>query len=261
MENTMELKGRFFPYWDDFDEMIYPMSDQDAGRMIKAMSAYYFRNVEPEALPPELKGLWFFVRKFIDDARKRYEQKVLSGQKGGERSAQVRRMKAEAKQKEALLSTSNQTQPIIITESIPNNNTITNTNTNTGKTPVGDVSVEKQSFGEFGWVKLTAEEYRKLEAQWGREELERCIAYVDESAQSTGNRNRWKDWGLILRKCYRDRWHEVKHHQYKEPVPMGATGHLGEAELEAIQRVLREDIPPVILPEEMNGGSSIFGYP
>ena len=40
----------------------------------------------------------------------------------------------------------------------------------------------------------------------GEAELARCIAYIDQSAQSTGNRNRWQDWGLILRRCSRESW-------------------------------------------------------
>ena len=39
MENTMELKGRFMPFWGKYDEMIQKLSDQNAGRLIKAMSA------------------------------------------------------------------------------------------------------------------------------------------------------------------------------------------------------------------------------
>ena len=37
-------------------------------------------------------------------------------------------------------------------------------------------------------------------------ELARCIAYIDQSAQSTGNRNHWQDWALILRRCSREQW-------------------------------------------------------
>ena len=34
----------------------------------------------------------------------------------------------------------------------------------------------------------------------------RCITYLDESAQSNGNKNKWKDWNLVIRKCSRERW-------------------------------------------------------
>ena len=60
--------------------------------------------------------------------------------------------------------------------------------------------------GKYGWVRLTEEEYSRLVAEYGEAEAERAIAYVDESAQSTGNKNHWKDWNLVVRKCIRQGW-------------------------------------------------------
>lgn len=60
--------------------------------------------------------------------------------------------------------------------------------------------------GEFGWVKLSDEEYNRLVADLGEAELKRCIAYIDESAQSSGNKNHWRDWNLVIRRCSRDGW-------------------------------------------------------
>ena len=114
------------------------------------------------------------------------------------------------------------------------------TSIDTGSAPAQAAGVcgEKHSFGEFGWVKLTDEQYDKLSKQLGYDELQRCITYVDEAAQSTGNRNRWKDWYLIIRRCHENRWYENRHFSTKPEIPKGASGILGEAELEAIQRVL-----------------------
>lgn len=64
----------------------------------------------------------------------------------------------------------------------------------------------KHKHGEYGWVLLTDEEYKHLVAELGEAETERCIAYVDESAQKTGNKNRWKDWNLVVRNCSREGW-------------------------------------------------------
>ena len=64
----------------------------------------------------------------------------------------------------------------------------------------------RESFGEYGWVKLTEEEYNRLVSEYGLSEVQRAIAYIDESAQSTGNKNKWKDWNLVVRKCIRDGW-------------------------------------------------------
>ena len=60
--------------------------------------------------------------------------------------------------------------------------------------------------GRYGWVKLSDEEYNRLLNDLGEAEVKRCIAYVDESAQSTGNKNKWRDWNLVIRRCHRDGW-------------------------------------------------------
>ncbi len=64
----------------------------------------------------------------------------------------------------------------------------------------------RHKYGTYGWVKLSDEEYNRLADDLGTEELEWCIAYIDESAQSNGNKNKWKDWNLVIRKCSREGW-------------------------------------------------------
>ena len=55
-------------------------------------------------------------------------------------------------------------------------------------------------------MRLTEEEYARLIDDLGEEELTRCIDYIDESAQMHGNKNKWRDWNLVIRKCSRERW-------------------------------------------------------
>lgn len=76
-------------------------------------------------------------------------------------------------------------------------NTKSNTNTN--------ASIA-HAHGEYGWVKLTDEQYQRLLTDLGQEELDRCIRYVDESAQKNRNKNKWSDWNLVIRNCHRDGW-------------------------------------------------------
>lgn len=85
--------------------------------------------------------------------------------------------------------------PVIQSESNPNPNTNTK-----------ESAPARHAYGQYGWVKLTDDEYTRLIADLGEAEARRCITYVDESAQSTGNKNRWKDWNLTVRKCHRDGW-------------------------------------------------------
>lgn len=114
--------------------------------------------------------------------------------------------------------------------------------TDTGSAPACEeagISVGKKTYGEFGWVRLTQGQYEDLQRRMGPSELHRCITYVDEAAQSTGNRNRWKDWYLLLRRCHENRWYDSGHRQ-KQAIPTGASGELGEAELEAIRMLMAE---------------------
>ena len=59
-------------------------------------------------------------------------------------------------------------------------------------------------------MKLTEPQYARLLEDLGEEEALRCIRYVDESAQQTGNKNKWRDWNLVLRKCSREGWGRKK---------------------------------------------------
>lgn len=74
----------------------------------------------------------------------------------------------------------------------------------------------KHKHGVYGWVKLTEDEYNRLLRDLGLAELERCITYVDESAQGSGNKNGWKDWNVVLRKCHREGWGQRKGTQRKQ---------------------------------------------
>lgn len=60
--------------------------------------------------------------------------------------------------------------------------------------------------GRYGWVCLTQEELAQLNNELGEQEVQRCIDYVDESAQSNGNRNHWRDWAVVLRRCHKFGW-------------------------------------------------------
>ena len=72
--------------------------------------------------------------------------------------------------------------------------------------PVAASPAQRLARSKYGWIRLTDSEYRHLLEDLGETELRRCIDYVDESAQSTGNKNKWHDWNLVLRRCHRDRW-------------------------------------------------------
>jgi len=58
----------------------------------------------------------------------------------------------------------------------------------------------KHKRGQFGWVKLSDDEYSRLIDEFGKNTAEHYINYVDESAEQTGNKNKWQNWNLTVRK-------------------------------------------------------------
>ena len=233
----MDRKTKYMPVWGRHVAILNKLSDAELGELFRGMMHYHFDEEEPE-LDGVLGVYWDFMKPDLDNARSNYEKKAESGRKGGKRSGEVR------KEKEAQLSKTKENEQIESeseSESKAESESETESESNAGSAPAdAGVCLDKKSYGEFGWVKLTEHQYRQLKAQMGEQELHACIQYIDRSAQSTNNCNRWKDWGLLLRRCQEAGWHRNRRLAHRKDPPNGASGELGAAELEAIQRVLRQ---------------------
>ena len=220
----------YAPLWNRYLEMFEDaeLTEQQVGALTLAMLKYQKRGERPTNLDSWCKVLWSVIHQDLKCARLKYDAAVANGKKGG-RPRKARAEKTEENQEKGITKTESKSESKTMSTSI-----------DTGSAPAMDAGVccETQSFGEFGWVKLTDRQYQSLMERLGPEELHRCITYVDEAAQSTNNRTRWKDWYLVVRRCHEKRWHETKPHHRKEEIPKGASGILGEAELEAIARVM-----------------------
>ena len=219
----------------------HKMTDAQLGALVRAMMEYQLYGTEPTELDQVTMVFWDFIREDLDRAQLKYEQAVENGKKGG-------RPKSNPEKPEE--TPSNQTKPRTTTKTTTRTTSTTKTET-TSSPPAGggDLSVSEKAYGEFGWVKLTGQQHRQLQALMGAQELDRCITYIDRSAQSTSNRNQWQDWSLILRRCHEGRWYEAA--RKVDPIPYGASGKFGQIELDAIQKLLREsppDPPPDLQP-------------
>lgn len=241
MDKQNSVHVKYFPTWERYLETFREteMTDHQLGWLWRAMMEYQFENKVPEKVPAKLKLAWTYIRKDLDDARVHYEARVQNGRKGGRKKKQEEPTETKNNQEE-VMSTTTSTSTSTTTSTTTSTSTTMSIDTGSAPAMGAGVCCETQSFGEFGWVKLTAAQYERLKDRLGYEELNRCITYVDEAAQSTGNRNRWKDWYLVLRRCHENQWYEKRHFSTKQDIPKGASGILGDAELEAIQRVLRE---------------------
>ena len=207
-------------------ESVAPFLEAERGRLLTAMLVYAVRGEEVR-LPGNERYLWPTIKSQIDrDAaayRERCEKNRDNGKKGGrpEKRSVFEKPKEKEKDKENEKKNEKEKESILRPGAAP-------------------AEAEKTVYGKFGWIRLSAQEHARLLGELGQAELDRCIAYIDESAQSTGNKNHWLDWEVVLRRCHTNGWGLERRAQRQE-IPKGASGRLGEAELEAIARVLREE--------------------
>lgn len=204
------------------------MTDEQFGILIRAVIAYRLRGEVYSGDDIAVDIAFYFLANQQDRvvasnaakskaAKEKWAKKA--GEEGMQNDAEPMQADAELMQKDA---------PIQSKESV-------------AAAPPAPARRDRKGYGKFGWVKLTQEEYARLRTEMGQEELDRCITYLDQSAQATGNKNKWKDWFLVLRKCHDENWGRRAYGRYaSQSIPKGASGHLGEAELEAIQQVLRD---------------------
>lgn len=254
-----EHKVAYFPMWERYLELFRKtgLTHSQIGTLICAMMEYQFEGKEPEKLSKLLSSCWLFLQKDLDDAKKKYMQSVNNGKKGAKKQSQRRAAAKQAQVTEELRTDPGTTQDTLehpehtpgpgksMSMSRSMSRSISGSKKESGCAASAPrerdgISLEKKPYGEFGWVVLTDKQYSKLTQDLGPEELHRCITYIDEAAQSTGNRNHWIDWNLVLRRCHKNRWHETKTNTQKD-IPCGASGELGEAELEAIQQLFQRE--------------------
>ena len=79
-----------------------------------------------------------------------------------------------------------------------------NTNTNIYNKEENQVKEERHKHGEYGWIKLTDDQYNRLKSEYSN--IDKIIDRIDEYVQSNGNKNKYKDWNLVIRKAIREKW-------------------------------------------------------
>lgn len=220
---------------------VLELKDAEAGKLFKAILSYVDTG-QAAKLPSRADVIFGFIRRRLDKDRIKYEEvcrkRSESGKLGGRKTQ-------EQKQANACKREANQADIDIDTDTDLELDTELDTELDSEPerepVPPGQgtpaETEERLSFGSYGWIRLTRQEHDTLEAELGLTELNRCIRYVDELAQSTGNKNRWQDWALVLSRCSREGW---GCRGKKESIPYGC-GELGEAELEAVRRIINGD--------------------
>ena len=216
------------------------LSDEQFGILIRAVIAYRFRGEFYSGEDAALDIAFQFLASQVDRSEALKERNARAAR--ARWNPESMQGNADAMRNDAPIRSDPVLSDPVRSDPVQNNTqkNIPSTKSNPGKGAAAPQTERKKSYGKFGWVKLEPREYEALKAELGEGELDRCITFLDEAAQSTGNKNRWKDFGLVIQRCSREGWGIQPYVKRQEPIPRGASGELGAAELEAIQTMLRQ---------------------
>lgn len=178
-------------------ELIQQLAPETAVNVLLACWEYLETNERPRDLSPIEKVAFASFMPDMEEAWTRYLQRINAKKEWLDRQ--------KSPDIEQHQSTSDDTEEDKDNKNQIKRNRHKDSVYRTGK-PSTRTRLSRNSHGQYGWVKLSEDEYNCLLNDLGETELERCIAYIDESAQSSGNKNKWRDWNLVIRRCHRDGW-------------------------------------------------------
>lgn len=187
-----------FTFYESFYKAVKRIKDPESrAQAYDAICAYALYGQEPNLDSfSDFSAIAFeLIKPNLDSSRKKAE----NGKAGGSKKQNKSKKEANKKQEQ----TENEKENKI--EKEKENKIEIEKECEYNNTPIIE-KVEKIKFGEYGWVKLKPEDYSRLISDYGESEVKRAIRYIDESSQSCGNKNKWKDWNLVVRRCIREGW-------------------------------------------------------
>ncbi len=177
-----------FVFYRSFRDAIEEMNESDKLSTLLAIIDYALYGVEPDLKGILPRAVFTVARPSIDANR----VKRANGKKGGRPKTETTGLESENQRFSKSEST------VSVSEAV--------SGSVSGTLAGSETKAKRKKYGQYGWVRLTDAEHSRLLNELGDAEFNRCVQVVDESAQSTGNKNGWRDWNLVIRKCHRDGW-------------------------------------------------------
>ncbi len=200
----------------ELEQTTQKLSNEQFGILMRAVLAYRFRGEVYDGTDVAVDIAFQFIASQVDrsEETKSNRSKAANSRWEAEKNAEPSDVNANGCKSMQTDASQMQTDAPIHSIPIHSNPILSSSNEREAGEPPPPPPQPKpparKSYGKYGWVKLTDEEYHRLLNDFGEAEVKRCIAYVDESAQTTGNKNKWRDWNLVVRKCHREGWGHKK---------------------------------------------------
>lgn len=198
----------YFCCYHSYRRSCEKLTDQELGRLFRALLDYSETGISPDLTGRESIA-FDFIACDIDRAKEAYEKRCASNAENGKKGGRPKTEKTEGFLEKPNGFFENPTKPKKAKEKEKEKEKKKekeNVKESIGAAGDQPPTLPRHKYGEYGWVKLTDDEYNRLLDDLGETELLRCIKYVDESAQGNHNKNKWSDWNLVVRKCHRDGW-------------------------------------------------------
>lgn len=191
------MAREYFCAYHSYLKQCKGLSDGELGRLFRALLQYSATGTAPEFNGRESVAFDFMAANidrdniaYLEKCQKMREngQKGADGSKRGQLPQEAPQEKEEEKEeiKEKALSRESAKKK--------------------GAAAPTPQEVLRHKYGEYGWVRLSIDEYNRLVKEYGESVVAHYIAVVDERAQMTGNKNKWKDWNLTVRNAIKGKW-------------------------------------------------------
>lgn len=140
-------------------------------------------------------------------------KRSAAGKLGAEKRWNGKNGKTDGKNGKSDFAIGNDTQRESTKENTDNNIYINNIYKGTTNT----TTEQYRLYGTYQWVKLTQSQYDKLVTDFGEDTVKDLITKVDEYCQQNGNKNKYKDFNLVIRKAHREHWFERSQFSNTQP--------------------------------------------
>lgn len=205
-----------FTFYRSYYEALMELPEQERYGVLYAIIAYGLDGTAPSGLTPVQKAVFILVKPTLDTGRK----KASNGKQGGSKTKAKRKQTVSKGEKEVEKENEKELEIEIEDECL-------------------NAGGGFESFWKSYPVKIAKEQARKV---W--EELQPDICTVMAALEKWKLSKQWsREDGRFIPRAWR--WLQERHFEdapEDKRVPMGATGVLGQAELEAIRQVMEHSI-------------------
>lgn len=220
----MEKRGQF-TFYRSYFEAIMEIPEEERLGVLAAIIAYGLDGTEPEGLSPIQKAVFILVRPTLDAGRK----KAIGGKRGGDKTQASRKLAASMAQASCKHAASKKEEE---------------------KEKENEIEIENECYGaasaafEEFWnlypVKLEKQDARKA---WDEGISQKDVGFVMDGLARWRQSGQWtSDGGRFVPRAAK--WLRGRHFENppEAAAPCGALGQLGQAELEAIELVMKEEL-------------------